>query len=79
MRAGLLRDFSKQIDEIYAENGVRDGTRSTLSKETGYTERKISELRTLADLIPALSQLLVDDVITQRVAYQLAQLPALTM
>lgn len=65
----------ERLEEIYNTAGVIAITASTLSKQTGYSEGFIKQLRTLADLVPSLAQLLQDQVITQKVAYQLAQLP----
>jgi ParB-like chromosome segregation protein Spo0J len=65
----------KELDLIYSSAEFVAANKLTVSGATGYSAHRIAKLRTLADLVPALSQLLKDNVITQHAAYQLAQLP----
>ncbi len=51
-------------------------TRSDIAEQTGLKETQVKVYRTLANLIPEILGLLDAKKITQKVAYQLAQLPA---
>ncbi len=58
----------KELDLIYGSAGFGYPNHGSVSEATGCSPEKISVLRTLADLVPALSQLLTDKIISQRVA-----------
>ena len=62
------------IDGAGRPKGDNTATVAELAKETGKSERTVRTLRTIADLIPELSRMLDAKTITQKVAYQLAQM-----
>ena len=71
----------KRLYEIKGVTGTgpkQDGaTVALIAKETGKSERTVATLRTIAELIPELSKMLDAKAITQKVAYQLAQMTGL--
>jgi len=76
--------MARAIKRLYEIKGI-DGkggqpyhrdTVATIAEETGKSVPTVKRLRTIADLIPELSKMLDAKTITQKVAYQIAQMDA---